>query len=100
MEEKIRAHMEKLFVSAPKTEAARELKEEMLQNVLDKYQDLVAEGRTPDEAYLIAIRGIGDISGLIAGLGPGQVSRTAGDNRKPSEGRPGSALESAGGFVL
>ena len=44
MEEKIRAHMEKLFVSAPKTEAARELKEEMLQNVLDKYQDLVAEG--------------------------------------------------------
>ncbi|MBO6159351.1 MAG: DUF4097 family beta strand repeat protein [Firmicutes bacterium] len=86
MEEKIRAHMEKLFVSAPKTEAARELKEEMLQNVLDKYQDLVAEGRTPDEAYLIAIRGIGDISGLIAGLGPGQVSRTAGENRKPSEG--------------
>lgn len=84
MEEKIRAHMEKLFVSAPKTEAARELKEELLQNVLDKYRDLLAEGRTPDEAYLIAIRGIGDISGLIAGLGPGQVSQMAGGTQNPS----------------
>lgn len=65
MEEKIRAHVESLFAGATPTQSTMELKEEILQNVLEHYHDLLFSGKTPEQAYKTAIRGIGDISGLI-----------------------------------
>ena len=68
LEEQLKQHMDRLFAAAPKTREADDLKEEMLQNVIDKYHDLLAEGMAPEEAYRNAICGIGDISGLISQL--------------------------------
>jgi hypothetical protein len=68
MEANIRNYVESLFVNAPLTRKAVELKEEMIQNLTDKYKDLVAEGKTPEAAYNIAIAGIGDVSGLLKEL--------------------------------
>ena len=45
-----------------------ELKEEMIQNLTEKYSDLVAEGKTPEAAYNIVIAGIGDVSLLLREL--------------------------------
>lgn len=70
MREKLKQYVEQLFIGAPKTRGAQELKEEMLQNLLDKYDDLLAEGRSEADAYEAAIAGIGDVSGLIGGLQP------------------------------
>ena len=66
--EKLRAHVEELFRDAPQTRQTVELKEEMLQNLTDKYQDLLNEGKSEEAAYNIAVAGIGDVSELIAGL--------------------------------
>ena len=44
MKEKIRKHINGLFTEAPKTRKAMELKEEMIQNTIEKYEDLVSEG--------------------------------------------------------
>lgn len=68
MEAKLRAYVEALFEQAPKTRKAYELKEEMIQNLIEKFRDLCAEGKTEDVAYNIAISSIGDTSELIAGL--------------------------------
>ena len=44
MENKLRAYMDHLFQDVPNTKKAVEVKEEILQNIVDKYHDLVAEG--------------------------------------------------------
>ena len=44
-----------------------DIKQEILQNTLDRYDDLVSRGRTPEEAYRQAITGIGDVNEIING---------------------------------
>lgn len=74
MEERLRAYVETLFEQAPDTRKAYELKEEMIQNLVEKYHGLCDEGKPPEVAYNIAINSIGDTSELIAGLsGPAPV---------------------------
>lgn len=68
MMDKLRLYVEKLFEGAPKTRKAYELKEELLANLIDKYNDLIASGQNESEAYTIAIASIGDVDELIAGL--------------------------------
>jgi len=68
MEGKIRNYVEGLFADAPQTKKVYELKEEMIQNLLEKYQDLLAQGMPEDAAYNIAISGIGDVDDLIRSL--------------------------------
>jgi len=68
MEERIRSYVEDLFSETTPTRKAVELKEEMIQNLVDKYRDLTTEGKTNEAAYNITIAGIGDISALLAEL--------------------------------
>ena len=72
MEEKLRIYVESLFETAPKTMQIIELREEILQNTIDKYHDLLAEGKSEEAAFNIAVAGIGDARELIAALGRGR----------------------------
>lgn len=65
MEYNIRAYVDELFRDAPDTQRAYEMKVELVQNLLDKYNDLVASGKTEEDAYNITIYGIGDIAELL-----------------------------------
>ena len=73
MEAKLRAYVESLFEQAPNTRKAYELKEEMIQNLVEKYHGLCDEGKSEEVAYNIAIGSIGDTSELIAGLSGAQA---------------------------
>jgi len=68
LENKLRDYIEDLFKDAPKTRKAYELKEEMIANLIEKYRDLIAEGKNEEAAYNIAVSSIGDISELIDSL--------------------------------
>ena len=68
MKEKIRMHIDGVFAETVPTKKAVELKEEMIQNLEEKYKDLLSEGKTPEAAYNIVIAGIGDVSGLLSEL--------------------------------
>jgi hypothetical protein len=68
MHEKLRDRIDALFENAPKTRRANELKEELLANLIDKYNDLIASGKSEDEAINSAIAGIGDVDELIMGM--------------------------------
>lgn len=68
MYERLRARVDGLFENAPKTRRANDLKEELMANLIDKYNDLIAADKTEDEAINISIAGIGDVDELIAGL--------------------------------
>lgn len=62
MKEKLTQHIDILFADAP---ATADVKQEILQNTLDRYDDLIAQGKTPAAAYQLAITGIGDISEIL-----------------------------------
>jgi len=77
MEDKLRAHMDHLFRDVPPTKQATEIKEEILQNITDKYHDLLAEGKTEEAAYNIAVASIGDLSELLQSLKENKSSQYA-----------------------
>ncbi|MEG0356809.1 MAG: permease prefix domain 1-containing protein [Christensenellaceae bacterium] len=68
MEQKLRKYVEELFADAPKTKKALELREEIYTNLRDKYDDLIKSGASPEEAYVIVKRSVGDVSELLGGL--------------------------------
>ena len=65
---KIRAHVEDMFEGAPDTARAYELKEELISNLTDRYNDLIEEGKSEEAAYSIVVTGIGDIGPVISSL--------------------------------
>lgn len=60
-------YVELLFAG---TTGTYEIQQEIMQNTLDKYDDLVAQGKTPEAAYRLAISGIGDINEIIGQEAP------------------------------
>lgn len=68
MQERMRMYLNSLFEEAPKNRKTVELEEEILQNLMDKYNDLLAEGKDEEAAYNIAVASIGDVGSLIEDL--------------------------------
>lgn len=62
MREQLTKYVELLFAGAPN---ARDIQQEILQNTLDRYDDLIAQGKSPEAAYSLSISGIGDISEIL-----------------------------------
>ena len=65
---KLYAYIDSIFEQAPCTQQAVELKEEIRQNTTEKYQDLVAQGKSEEAAYNITVASMGDIGELIGSL--------------------------------
>lgn len=81
---------------------ADEIKQEILQNTLDRYDDLIAQGKTPESAYRLAISGIGDINEILGSTpaAPRQTS-TAPQNSIPAKAMSvGSKVLKACGIAL
>ena len=72
MRDQLTQYVNLLFAGA---QDADEIRAEILQNTLDRYDDLIAQGKSPEAAYRLAITGIGDISELLG--------KTACDNAVP-----------------
>ena len=92
MEDKLRAYMDHLFRDVKPTKKSVELKEEILQNLVDKYQDLLGEGKSPEAAYNIAVASIGDMEDLLAGLKKEELGVSPRDNEQIEQGRKKSAI--------
>lgn len=69
MREQLIQYVNLLFAGATGCE---DIKQEILQNTLDRYDDLIAEGKVPEAAYRLAITGIGDINEIL-GTAPNRV---------------------------
>ena len=62
MREQLTQYVNLLYAGAPDSE---DIRQEILQNTLDRYDDLIAAGKTPEAAYRLAISGIGDIHEIL-----------------------------------
>ena len=67
MREQLISYVDLLFAGA---EQSGDMKDEILQNTLDRYDDLLSQGKSPQAAYSLAISGIGDISELLQNSDP------------------------------
>lgn len=85
MKTKLKDYIDMIFADAADSEKVRELKEEMYANVCDKYDDLIAEGKSPAAAYNISIASIGDISELIDSVKEEQSGFDYGDSEDEGE---------------
>lgn len=64
-----------------------DIRQEILQNTLDRYDDLIADGKSPEAAYRLAIGGIGDINELLgASRQSGEPPKAAGRNDPGKKG--------------
>lgn len=99
MEDKLRAYMDYLFRDVKPSRKSVELKEEILQNLIDKYHDLRTEGKSEDASYNIAVASIGDMKELLAGLQNESPARIVSDDEL-QRGRKKSAILIAIAVVL
>ena len=68
MNERIRKEVNTLFQNAPNTKRANDLKDEIISNAEDKYEDLIKQGKSEEEALQIVIKEIGNVDELIEEL--------------------------------
>lgn len=68
MMSKIRSYINTAFADVPKTKKALELQEELIANLMEKYNDQLAQGKSEEEAYTSVIANIGDLSELTEGM--------------------------------
>ena len=62
MRAQLEQYVKLLFAGTPDRE---DMQQEILQNTLDRYDDLVEQGKAPEAAYRLAISGIGDINEVL-----------------------------------
>ncbi len=84
----IRNYLDNMFRNLPNTEAVRRAKSELLQMMEDKYEELIAEGKTENEAVGIVISEFGNLDELADSLG---ISEAVTEN--PVEDKPMLSLD-------
>lgn len=94
MTHKLRNYIDELFFEAPPTKKTVEIKEEILQNLIDKYNDLLNEGKSEEAAYNIAVASVGDMSSLIEELKGSGGYGTPQDEQRQQERKRSALLTS------
>ena len=84
----IRNYLDNMFRNLPNTEEVRRAKSELLQMMEDKYEELIAEGKTENEAVGIVISEFGNLDELADSLG---ISEAVTEN--PAEDKPMLSLD-------
>ena len=79
----IRNYLDNMFRNLPNTEAVRKAKAELLQMMEDKYEELIKEGKTDNEAIGIVISEFGNLDELADSLGIGEQVSESADESKP-----------------
>ena len=82
MKDKIKSVITELFENAPDTQEVNDLKEEMISNAEEKYEDLIQRGFTEEQAYTMVMGSIGDIKELLKELGIDLESKDDQDEEK------------------
>lgn len=71
MRNELAQYVTKLFTGRAGTD---DIQQEILQNTLDRYDDLIEQGKSPEAAYRLSIEGIGDINEILGAAVPQPVT--------------------------
>lgn len=93
MKEKLISYVNLLFAGNADCD---DIRQEILQNTLDRYDDLLDQGKTPEAAYRLAIGGIGDINELLGQEPPAPETPT----RRDTPGKKGMRAVAVALYIL
>lgn len=79
----IRNYLDNMFRNLPNTEEVRRAKTELLEMMEDKYEELINEGKTENEAVGIVISEFGNLDELAESLGISEAVAENSDEDKP-----------------
>ena len=79
----IKNYLDNMFRNLPNTEEVRRAKSELLQMMEDKYEELISEGKTENEAVGIVISEFGNLDELAESLGIQEAVTENPDEDKP-----------------
>lgn len=79
----IKNYLDNMFRNLPNTEEVRRAKAELLQMMEDKYEELIGEGKTENEAVGIVISEFGNLDELAESLGISEAVTENPDEAKP-----------------
>ena len=79
----IKNYLDNMFRNLPNTEEVRRAKAELLQMMEDKYEELIGEGKTENEAVGIVISEFGNLDELADSLGISEAVTENPDEAKP-----------------
>lgn len=65
MKERLRTFMDELLKDVPKSRKVLELKEELIGNMEERYEDLMGQGYREEDAYQCALDSVGDVRELF-----------------------------------
>ncbi len=72
MNNKIKNYVDVLFSDIPRTKKAIELKEEILSNLSERYDDYIKEGKSETQAYSLAVSNMGDVDEMLETVKPSE----------------------------
>lgn len=75
MNSKMQSYINSLFSGVPRTRQAQDLRDELLGNMQERYEDYLREGKTESQAYSLTVASMGDIDELIAEVMPNDEFR-------------------------
>lgn len=90
MKEKLIQYVNLLFAGIPGSD---DIRDEILQNTLDRYDDLISLGKSPEAAYSLAISGIGDINEILGSAPETAKTQEPVFRTTPEESNDRAALE-------
>ena len=70
MNNKIKNYVDVLFTDIPSTRKAKELKEEILCNLSERFEDYISQGNSENQAYTLAVSSIGDVDEMLSQVMP------------------------------
>lgn len=80
--ESIKEYLNNIFLNMPETEDVKRAKEELLQMMEDKYEELISEGKSEEEAVGIVISEFGNFEELAEELGIEEyLNKAPGENK-------------------
>lgn len=97
MREQLIQYVQLLFAGAADCE---DVKEEILQNTLDRYDDLIDQGKVPEAAYRLAISGIGDISEILGTVPAPVYSEPVSESEEDTPGKKRMRAIAVGLYIL
>jgi hypothetical protein len=90
MESRIHAHIDHLFAGVAPDARVSEIKMELYMNTTDRYHDLLAEGKSPEEAFRGATERIGDVGEILKSIG---ISLPQNSNEQKNDQRQSPATK-------
>ena len=87
IEKQLPRYLTMIFANVPKSRKATELKQELLANLLERYENYIQDGKSSEEEYKLTVESIGNTDELLSSVTPDEKLQNKIDSYKKMKAR-------------